>query len=74
MARSNKQPSTQASPSHTPAPVSNPNAVVAREARPTEEQIARRAYELFLQRGGTHGNHVDDWIQAERELSLSRRA
>jgi hypothetical protein len=30
--------------------------------------IAQRAYELFLSRGGTHGHDFDDWIQAKREL------
>ena len=39
---------------------------------PTDEQIARRAYEIFLARGGEHGRHVDDWLQAERELRLGR--
>ena len=36
---------------------------------PTEEEIAHRAYEIFLQRGGEHGNDIEDWLQAERELS-----
>lgn len=31
-------------------------------------QVARRAYELFLQRGYAHGFHTDDWLQAESEL------
>ena len=35
---------------------------------PTREQIAIRAYELFLARGSTPGNDIDDWLQAEREL------
>jgi hypothetical protein len=35
---------------------------------PTEDQIARRAYELYEQRGGEHGYDLDDWLQAEREL------
>jgi hypothetical protein len=39
---------------------------------PTQEQIARRAYELFLSRGGQHGHHDEDWSQAERELKLGR--
>jgi len=34
----------------------------------TEYDIARRAYELYLARGGEDGHDVDDWIQAEREL------
>ena len=35
----------------------------------THEQIAMRAYELFLQEGGAHGHHIDHWLRAERELS-----
>jgi hypothetical protein len=38
----------------------------------SEEQIRRRAYELYTQRGGNHGLHVEDWFRAEAEL-LSRR-
>ena len=30
--------------------------------------IARRAYELFLLRGGEHGQDVHDWLHAEGEL------
>ncbi len=30
--------------------------------------IARRAFELFEARGGSHGHDVDDWITAELEL------
>ncbi|HET7694824.1 MAG TPA: DUF2934 domain-containing protein [Vicinamibacterales bacterium] len=33
------------------------------------EQIAARAYELYLARGGTHGQDWDDWLAAERELA-----
>ena len=32
------------------------------------EAIAKRAYELFLERGGENGHDLDDWLQAEREL------
>jgi hypothetical protein len=34
----------------------------------THEQIAMRAFELFQQEGGAHGQHVDHWLRAEREL------
>ncbi len=40
----------------------------AQGERPTHEQIAERAYHIFLARGGRHGHHDDDWQQAEREL------
>jgi hypothetical protein len=31
-------------------------------------EIERRAYELYLERGGEDGHDIDDWIQAEREV------
>ena len=32
------------------------------------ELVARRAYELYLARGGADGQAMDDWLAAEREL------
>jgi len=43
--------------------------VAVAKASPSHEQIARRAYELYLQRGATHGCDLQDWIAAERELA-----
>jgi polyketide cyclase/dehydrase/lipid transport protein/DUF2934 family protein len=37
--------------------------------KPTDEQIARRAYELYLDRGQTPGHELEDWLKAEWELS-----
>jgi len=37
--------------------------------RPGQDEIARRAYELFLQRGSVPGHETDDWLQAEAELT-----
>jgi HSP20 family protein len=31
-------------------------------------EISRRAYELFGQRGYQHGQHFDDWLRAESEI------
>ena len=36
---------------------------------PTEEQIRNRAYEIFVQHGCQPGHEVDDWLQAEYELT-----
>jgi hypothetical protein len=36
---------------------------------PTEEEIAVRAYHIYLERGGIEGNPDDDWLQAERDLA-----
>jgi len=35
---------------------------------PTHEEIRRRAYEIYLERGGLPGDELDDWLRAEREL------
>jgi hypothetical protein len=40
-----------------------------------DEDIRRRAYEIYLERGEQSGHELDDWLQAERELeggALSR--
>ena len=37
----------------------------------TPDRIAARAYELYLARGGSHGQDWDDWLEAERELTGS---
>ncbi len=38
---------------------------------PTQEDIAVRAYEFYLQRGGENGGELDDWLAAEKELNES---
>src|SRR2546422_6205751 len=35
---------------------------------PTRDDVSRRAYELYEQRGRGDGQDWDDWFQAEREL------
>jgi len=34
-------------------------------------EIAKKAYERFESRGASHGYHLEDWLEAEREV-LSR--
>lgn len=43
--------------------------IVRQTARPTHEQIAARAFTLYLSRGCVDGQHEQDWLQAEAELS-----
>jgi hypothetical protein len=33
-----------------------------------KEAVEKRAYHLFLKRGGKHGYAMQDWIQAEKEM------
>jgi len=37
-------------------------------AAPTVEQIATRAYFRFLERGGSPGSELEDWVGAEADL------
>jgi Protein of unknown function (DUF2934) len=41
--------------------------------RPTQEEITRRAYEIFIERGRPEGRHVEHWLEAERQLLAARR-
>lgn len=33
-----------------------------------EESVQKRAFELFIERGGVNGNDQEDWFKAENEL------
>ena len=37
-------------------------------ALPSREEIALRAYQIYLERNGAPGNPFEDWTRAEREL------
>ena len=39
---------------------------------PSVDEIRQRAFEIFLERGGRPGDDLQDWLQAERELSQNR--
>jgi hypothetical protein len=38
----------------------------------SDEEVARRAHEIFMSRGAGHGRDLDDWMQAKKELSVPR--
>jgi hypothetical protein len=40
----------------------------AKSKSPTNEDIALRAYHIYLQRKGAPGDPHSDWLRAEREL------
>ncbi len=44
------------------------------DSGPSEDEIRRRAYEIYQSRGGEPGREMEDWVQAERELRAKRRA
>jgi hypothetical protein len=39
---------------------------------PSQGEIERRAYQIFLERGGTDGHAEEDWLQAEYELQREK--
>ena len=39
-------------------------------SQPTQEEIALRAYQIYLERGGAPGDELEDWTRAERELLM----
>ncbi len=41
---------------------------------PTQEEIALRAYHIYLSRRGEPGNAFEDWARAERELIEESKA
>jgi hypothetical protein len=47
------------------APRNEPQTV---EGHPTREEIELRAHQIYVERGGAHGQDVGDWLRAEREL------
>jgi DUF2934 family protein len=63
------RPSTTASSQAVLAPKPEENNTPAVE----RERIAERAYELYVSRGGQGGRELDDWLEAERELTASSR-
>ena len=39
----------------------------------SDDEIATRAYYRYLERGGTDGQDVDDWLAAKAEVSRLRK-
>jgi len=37
---------------------------------PSREDIAHRAYELYVRRGSEPGKDVEDWVRAEKQLTV----
>ena len=39
---------------------------------PTHDEIALRAWSIYESRGGGHGEAMDDWLEARRQLCAER--
>ena len=64
-----RAPKKEAAPKRQTAP-KKPRATASDRGVPAPkyDQVAALAYELFLQRGGAHGHHEQDWLLAEQQL------
>ena len=47
---------------------------VMKSASELQDQIRRRAYELYEQHGSNDGQEVSDWLQAESEVAQKKAA
>jgi hypothetical protein len=52
-----------------PTELKNVGATEALRARPSDEEIARRAYEIYEREGCQPGTDLQNWLKAEAELS-----
>ena len=60
----------------TPTPHQTPTGPAAQKPHPLPVSpgddlhilIAKRAHELYSERGDRHGSALDDWLEAEREI------
>ena len=74
--RGERNPPTPAAAGTEPKPVEAGGVAGALGPRgegqsPSSEQIALRAYHLWLARGQPVGTDWDDWLEAERQLAAS---
>jgi Protein of unknown function (DUF2934) len=47
--------------------------VVSPMQHPRDEEVRRRAFQIHVERGGIRGYDLDDWLEAEKELTQKLR-
>jgi hypothetical protein len=67
-----KEKSMASKPKRNGSPEADVTSAATREVQvgnaAPDEEIRRRAYEIYLERGEQQGGELDDWLQAEREF------
>jgi hypothetical protein len=48
--------------------------IAEESAEDFDNRVARKAYELFEDRGRTPGEDVEDWLEAERLIKSEKRS
>ena len=59
---------TPMAPGHNVLSTFTADSTTRRANGPSPEQVRRRAYLIYLERGGTDGRDEEDWLEAERQL------
>lgn len=70
-----RSPKRQRASSRTAPAATAPDVKTAQAIAPDPNavnEVADLAYRLFLARGGSHGQDLDDWYEAERQLRMHR--
>lgn len=62
------EPTETKRPTNGEAPAADTRKHVSPIPINVEDEIRRRAYEIFEQRGYSHGSDYEDWLAAEREV------
>jgi hypothetical protein len=74
--KASKSKSSKPAPAPAPVPaakvVAPPAKVAAKPGKggyqPTQDEIATRAFEIYVSEGCREGTDLDNWLRAEREL------
>jgi hypothetical protein len=71
--KASKSKSSKPAPAPAPAPAVKVAAPPAKAAvkpgkGPTQDEIATRAFEIYVSEGCREGTDLDNWLRAEREL------
>ena len=66
-----KKPARQKTTKTTSVAIENPAMMnsPSSDSNNVDARIAERAHELYHHRGGHHGQDLEDWLAAEREVS-----
>jgi tRNA A37 N6-isopentenylltransferase MiaA len=68
-ARGAKSNGSNTSRATAPTELKNAASTDAVRARPSDDEIARRAYEIYEREGRQPGSELQNWLKAEDELS-----
>ena len=66
--RSAKKAKTTVAKTASPGSLNRRTKATPASEPPSVQDIAERAYDLFVQEGGVHGHDIEHWLQAERLL------